>query len=96
MQPVVYVEVYYPALKKPYAPNVGVLFNIIDRKSKQQVYSSNTILVNDLAQPGNPLVPVGFRLPVNQLQAGDYRFEIWGRDAMGNTSAVHSAEFSIE
>jgi hypothetical protein len=95
-QPVVYVEVYDPLLKDSMPPFVGVMFNIIDRKTSQQVFSSNTILINDYSQPGNPLVPVGIKLPVDRLQAGDYRFEIKGRDAMGNASTVHSADFSIE
>jgi len=73
-----------------------VLFDIVDRKSNQQVYSSNTILVNDYAQPGNPLIPMGFKLPVDQLQAGDYRFEIKGRDEMGNVSSGRSADFSVQ
>lgn len=95
-EPVVYLEVYDPALKTDDAPRVGVLFNIIDRKTNQKVYSSNTMLVNDFAQPGSPLVPVGFKLPTDQLQAGDYRFEVTGRDSMGNVSTVRAAEFTIE
>ncbi len=95
-QPVIYVEVYDPALKNPEPPRLGVMFNIIDRKTNQQVLSSNTILINDYSQPGNPLVPVGFKLPVDKLQAGDYRFEIKGRDAMGNVSTVRAADFSVE
>ena len=48
-QPVVYVEVvaHDPALKGERPPYVGVLYNIIDRKTNQQVFSSNTMLVND-------------------------------------------------
>ncbi len=95
-QPVVYVEVFDPALKTDRPPYVGVLYNIIDRKTNQQVFSSNTILVNEFLVPGNPLVPIGFKLPIDQLQAGDYRFEIKGRDQMGNVSAVRTAEFSIQ
>jgi hypothetical protein len=95
-QPVVYVEVYDPALKAERPPYVGVLYNIIDRKTNQQVFSSNTMLVNDFLVPGNPLVPVGFKLPIDQLQVGDYRFEIKGRDQMGNVSAVRTADFSIQ
>ena len=75
---------------------MGVLFNVVDRKTNQQVYSSNTILINDYSQPGNPLVPMGFKLPVDQLQVGDYRFEIKGRDAIGNVSTVRGADFSIQ
>jgi hypothetical protein len=95
-QPMVYVEVYDPALKVEPVPRVGVLFNIVDRKTNQQIFSSNTMLINDFAQPGNPLVPVGFKLPIEQLQAGDYRFEIKGRDAGGNVSTVRTADFSIQ
>jgi hypothetical protein len=95
-QPVVYVEVYDPALKQPEAPAIGVMFNIIDRKDNKQVYSSNTLLINEFSQPGNPLVPVGFRLPVEKLPAGDYRFEIKGRDSAGNISTLRTADFSIQ
>jgi VWFA-related protein len=93
---VVYVEVYDPVLKGDEPPRVGVMYNIVDRKTNQQVYSSNTILINDYVQPGNPLVPVGFDLPIDQLQAGDYRFEIKGRDSLGHVSTVRSAEFSVQ
>jgi hypothetical protein len=95
-QPVVYVEVYDPALKGERPPYVGVLYNIIDRKTNQQVFSSNTMLVNEFLVPGSPLVPVGFKLPIDQLQVGDYRFEIKGRDQMGNVSPARTADFSIQ
>ena len=95
-QPVVYVEVYDPALKGPLPPRVGVVFNIIDKKTNQPVFSSHTILINDYSQPGNPLIPVGFQLPVDQLQGGAYRLEIKGRDALGNVSTVRGADFSVE
>ena len=95
-QPAVYLELYDPILKDPDPPRVGVLFDILDRKTNQEVYSSNTVLVNELAQPGNPLVPLGFKLPIENLQPGDYRFEIKGRDAAGSVSTVRSADFSIE
>ena len=95
-QPVVYVEVFDPALKDEDNLRVGILFSIIDRKTNQKVYESNTMLVNDYAQAGNPLVPVGFKLPIEQLQAGDYRFEVKGRDADGNASTIRSAEFTVE
>jgi hypothetical protein len=42
------------------------------------------------------LVPFGLTLPVEQLQAGDYRFEIKGRDSAGQVSTLRSADFSIQ
>ena len=96
-QPVVYVEVYDPALKEPTdSPRGSDCSTLSTGRPTKQVLSSNTILINDYAQPGNPLVPVGFKLPVDQLQAGDYRFEIKGRDEVGNVSTVRSADFSVE
>jgi VWFA-related protein len=95
-QPVVYVEVYDPGLKETSSLRVGIMFNVIDRKTNQQAFSSNTILINDFVQSGSPLVPVGFKLPISQLQAGDYRFEIKGRDEMGHVSTVRTADFSVQ
>jgi hypothetical protein len=94
--PVFYVEVYDPALKEPNPPRTGILFSVVNRKTNKEVFSSNTILINDYAKPGNPLVPAGFKLPVNQLEPGDYRFEIKGRDSMGNVSTPRSVDFSVE
>ncbi len=94
--PAVYLEVYDPALKEKDVPKVGVLFNVFNRKDKQKVFSSNTILINDAAQPGNPLVPVGFKLPIEQLQAGDYRVEVIARDSLGNNSSIRAADFSVQ
>ena len=95
-QPVIYVEVYDPALKSHEGLRVGVEFKIIDRKNNQQVFASNTIQINEYVQPGNLLVPVGLSIPAQQLQAGDYRFEITGRDSAGNVSTARGADFSIQ
>ena len=94
--PVFYVEVYDPGLRNSVVPRVGILYKIVDRKTSQPVYSSNTILINELVQQGSPLVPLGLKLPIDQLQAGDYRLEVHGRDSDGHVSPVRSADFSVE
>ncbi len=94
-QPVCYVEVFEPLLPHD-VPRVGILFDIVNRKTNQQVFNSNTILINDFIRPGNPVVPAGFKLPIDQLQAGDYRLEVRGRDSAGNASTVRTADFSVE
>ena len=91
-----YVEVYDPALREANPPRAGILFSIVDRKTNKEAFSSNTILINDFAKPGNPLVPAGFKLPVNQLAPGDYRIEIKGRDSDGRVSNPRSTDFSVE
>jgi VWFA-related protein len=92
---VVYVEVYDPILEGS-NPQMGILFNILNAKNDQKVYSSNTLPINRFARQGNPLVPVIFKLPTDKLPAGDYTLEIWARDSAQNVSPVQTGNFSVE
>jgi hypothetical protein len=94
-QPVAYVEVYEPLLESG-NPQIGIQFNIMDRKTHQKVYSSNTISLNQDIHPGHPMVPAIFNLPMDKLPPGDYRIEIQGRDSAANISPVRTGDFSIE
>ena len=91
-----YLEVYEPLMMNPYPPRVGILYNLIDRKTNQQVYTSNTVPVDEFAEKNNPVIPVGVFLPVGKLQAGDYRIEVRARDAAGNVSPMHTADFVLD
>jgi VWFA-related protein len=94
-QPVVYVEAYDPVLESS-NPQIGILFDIVNRTTREKVYSSNTISLSESVHQGNPLVPAIFNLPMDKLPPGDYRIEIVGRDSGGNTAAVRTGDFSIE
>jgi VWFA-related protein len=91
-----YVEVYEPLMANPNPPRVGIIFNVFDRETNQQVFTSNTILVNPFAEKGNPVIPVGVFVPVDKLAAGDYRLELVARDAMGNVSPQNTANFALD
>jgi hypothetical protein len=73
-----------------------VLFNIVDRKTNQQIYSSNTIIVDTLGHPGNPLIPLAQEIPTNSLQAGEYRLEVRARNSAGAASPIRTADFTLE
>jgi hypothetical protein len=92
-----YVEVYEPLMTQPNPPRVGVIFNLIDAKTNKQVWTSNTVLVNNFAEQGNPVIPVGLRLPVQQLKlpAGDYRLELEARDDRGHVSSEQTTTFAL-
>jgi hypothetical protein len=94
-QPAAYVEVWDPLLEGN-NPQMGILFNIVNAKTNQKVFSSNTLPINGFAHPGNPLVPAIFRLPIDKLPAGDYSLQIWARDSTQNISPVQTGNFSIE
>jgi VWFA-related protein len=93
--PIVYLEVYDPSLKSGDV-RVGIQYKIVDSKAQRTIYTSDTTVINPLAHEGNPLVPVGFRLSIDNIPAGDYRIEFSGRDSAGNTTEVRSGDFSIE
>lgn len=93
-----YCEVYEPALmSESFDARVGVLYNLVDTKTGQQVFSSGTILVNNYIQKGSPVIPVGVSLPMDKLQAGgQYRLEVQARDSMTNVSSQHIAQFDVQ
>jgi VWFA-related protein len=91
-----YVEVFEPRMQSSLVPRVGVLFNIVNRKTNQKVYSSNTILVDELARSGDPLIPLAREIPTDSLQAGEYRLEVWARNSAGGASPIRTADFVLE
>jgi VWFA-related protein len=95
MQPVVYVEVYDPLLESS-TPQLGILYEIVNRQTHQKVYSSDTIYISQNIHAGNPLVPAVFKLPMEQLPAGNYEIKIWARDSAGGITPPQTGNFSIE
>jgi VWFA-related protein len=91
-----YVEVFEPLMQSSYIPRLGVLFDIVDRKTNQQVYSSNTISLDALARRGNPLIPVAREIPTDSLQAGEYRLEVRARNSAGEATPIRTADFVLE
>lgn len=95
-EPAVYVEVYDPALKGTDIPKVAVAVKVFDQSSDKPLYASSPMVINSLVVAGNPLVPVGFNLPVGQSSPGNYRIEITALDSLGGVSSMRAADFSIE
>jgi len=91
-----YVEVFEPQMQSAFVPRVGVLFNIVNSKTNQQVYSSNTILVDSYARAGNPVIPVVQLIPIDDLPAGEYRLEVRARNSVGGASPIRTADFAVE
>jgi len=90
-----YTEVYEPEMSSASPPRVGIIFNVIDRQTNQQVYTSNTVLVNGYAVGKSPMIPVAEWLPVDHLKPGDYRIEVRARDSEGRASVVRTTEFTL-
>jgi VWFA-related protein len=89
-----YVEVYEPGMTGGSAPEVKIQYEVLDRKTNQQVMNS-TFPLEKFAKAGNPVIPVGVPLRVDDLKPGDYELEILALDSSGNRSPVQHTEFSV-
>src|SRR5271166_2590271 len=89
-----YVEVYDPALAGPNPPKVGVQMIVVDRKTGEKKIETGGGAAD--AKAGNPLVPVGLKLPVGELPPGSYRLELKAMDTAGNVTPSRTADFEVQ
>lgn len=92
----VYLEIYEPLLSGPNPPQVGLELKIVDIKTGQAKMDAGVTKTQDAIRPGNPVVPMGLRVPVDKLDPGSYRLELKGLDSAGNASTVRAAEFVVD
>ena len=91
---VCYVELYEPLNQEGQPPlKVGLQLRVVDSKNEQKV-DSGLVEMTRYAQSGNPVVPLGLRIPVDQLTPGAYKLELIGRDEKGN-AAGRSIDFQV-
>jgi VWFA-related protein len=91
-----YIEVYAPALATPNPPAVGVQLRILDAKSGEEKFNTGLLNVSKMVTTGNPVVPVGMRLPIANLAPGAYRAEFKAVDAVGRSTSLRDADFVVE
>jgi hypothetical protein len=91
----IYAEVYEPLLKdtgKP--PDVGYELIVVESKSGQEkLHLGNRI---PQGKPGDPVIPLGLKLPVASLAPGQYRVDLRAVDSAGNSSKTRSTDFEVE
>jgi len=93
---VVYIEVYDPALAGDKPPQLGLEFRIVDKKTGEQKLDVGVMETKDLIKPGNPVVPVGLKLPLNTLSPGTYRVDLRAQDSFGSSTGFQAVEFDLE
>lgn len=90
----IYAEVYEPLLRGPNPPQIAYELTVVDRKSGQQKSHAGARIESTNA--GNPVIPLGLKLPVAMLGPGSYRLELRALDTAGNISKMRSEDFEIE
>ncbi|MGA7755540.1 MAG: hypothetical protein WCB05_22110, partial [Candidatus Sulfotelmatobacter sp.] len=93
---VAYIEVYDPLLAQAKPPQLGLEFRIVDKKTGEKKLDVGVMDTQDLIKPGNPVVPVGVKLPLATLAPGTYRVDLRAEDSAGNSTNFRIAEFELE
>jgi hypothetical protein len=93
---VVYIEVYDPAVAGDKPPDLGLEYRIIDKKTGAQKLDVSVTNTKELMKPGNPVVPIGLKIPLDTLAPGTYRVDLRALDSAGNGTDFQAAEFDLE
>ncbi|HEY6291995.1 MAG TPA: VWA domain-containing protein [Terriglobia bacterium] len=88
-----YVEIYEPAMAAG-KPDVQIQYEVINRKTNEQV-AGTSAAVSNFGKPGNPVIPVGIPVKIENAQPGDYEIEILASDSAGNRTPVQRASFTL-
>jgi len=91
---VLYSEVFEPLLTSDKPPLLAVGYNINDSAGKQ-VFTTGSIRVDDFIQKGSPVIPIGLKVPLKDIPAGNYRLVMQAVDTAGNRSPVRSMAFDV-
>jgi len=92
---VVYSEIYEPLLTSDKPPVVGMGYTILDRASNQQIFSTGAVRADEFIQKGNPVVPIGMKVKVDDLKPGSYRLVLQAVDSAKNNAPNRVVDFDI-
>ncbi len=95
--PLFYMEVYEPAILDAGDQKlaVAVQIRVLDRKSGEQKFSTGMMRVDIPEKSESPMLPLGERIPVDTLAAGQYTVEVQALSMSGG-QAKRTADFDLE
>lgn len=91
-----YIEIYEPAPIIDDWPHVGFSYKVVDRKTGEIAFTSPTMIVNQDAKAGDPVIAVGSYLEMDKIKPGEYRLDVQARDSNQKVSPVRSADLIVE
>jgi VWFA-related protein len=91
-----YLEIYEPSMVEGKAPKVGLQMVVVDKKTNEQKLDTGFVNMAQYVHAGNPVIPVGLRVPAKELAAGSYRVEFKAADDAGHVSVVRTADFEVQ
>jgi len=92
---VVYTEIYEPLLASANPPLVGMAYTIFERESNKKLFFTDVQRADDFVQKGNPVIPIGLKVKVNDLKPGSYRLVMQAVDSAKNNAPSRIVDFDI-
>ena len=90
-----YTEIYEPLLTSTTPPVVGMAYRIFERSTNKQVFFTEVMRADDFIQKGNPVIPVGLKVKVDNLKPGSYRLVMQAVDSAKNHAPDRSVDFEM-
>jgi VWFA-related protein len=92
---VVYSEIYEPLLTSDSPPKIGMGYRILDRATKKEVMFTGVVAADAFIRKGNPVVPVGLKVNVKDLNPGAYSLVLQAVDGAGNKAPNRTVDFDV-
>jgi len=92
---IVYSEIYEPLLTSENPPVVAMGYTIFSRASNQKLFSTGAVRAEEFIQKGNPVVPIGMKVKVDDLKPGSYRLVLQAVDSAKNNAPNRMVDFDI-
>ena len=91
-----YAQVYDPHLIEDKPPAVHIAFNIVSLKTGAIVLGAHGIDPSKYIEKGSTVMPLGLKIPIDQLAPGSYRLDLQATDDSGAHSKIRSVGFDAE
>lgn len=92
---VVYSEVYEPLLTSENPPVVAAGYTILERATNNKIFSTGAVRCEDFIHKGNPVIPIGLKVKVDDLKPGAYRLVMQAVDSAKNNAPNRMVDFDI-
>jgi hypothetical protein len=89
-----YLEAFEPLIATTDQVQLGVQMKILDKTGETKL-DSGVVPVSNFIRKGNPTVPIALKVPVDKLDAGNYKLEVTVLDS-ANKSVKKTASLTIE
>src|SRR6266446_1151775 len=92
---VLYTEIYEPLLTSATPPIVGMAYRIFERSTNKEMFFTQLVRADEYIQRGNPVLPIGMEVKVEDLKPGSYRLVMQAVDSVNNHAPDRSVDFDI-